>query len=67
MTKEGLLRKNGQLKDRIIELQSEVIRLKTIQKNWNQYDVYPPYLKYPYSDTGDPLPPQPITICGTEV
>ena len=56
MTKEELLRENGELKDRIIELQSEIIRLKPIHSP--QVLIDPPYY------TGDPLPPLPETTCG---
>ena len=56
MTKQELLMENQELKDRIIELQSEVIRLRPIHSP--QVLIDPPYY------TGDPLPPLYETNCG---
>ena len=63
MTKEELLRENQELKDRIIELQSEIIRLKAIPNPSDVPPVEPYYPNYP-STTGDPLPPPYETTCG---
>ena len=63
LTRQDLIDEIDQLRQQVIELQSEIIRLK--QPNdapWQPY-VYP-YYKMPDDTTGDPLPAQPnITIC----
>jgi len=78
VTKEELLRENRELKDKIIELQSEIIRLRAVytptkevkiiereiirEKDVSPYTPYYPY--YPeYYYTGDPLPLS-DTTCG---
>lgn len=78
MTKQELLRENGELKDRIIELQSAIIRLKTVytptkeikiieREIVRERDVSPfePYYSiYPSYYTGDPLPSVFEHTCG---
>jgi len=70
LTRQDLIDEIDQLRQQVIELQSEIIRLKQPQDwpimpndaPWQPY-VYP-YYKMPDDTTGDPLPAQPnITIC----
>lgn len=72
MTKEQLLKENRELKNEIIELQAQIIRLryvpmeiKVIEREIikEKPDVSP-YLPYHEPTTGDPLPPPTnFTIC----
>ena len=70
LTKKDLLDEISELRQKVIELQSEIIRLKCDERDWQPYfpiewqpHVYP-YYKIPNDTTGDPLPAQPnITIC----
>ena len=71
LTRQDLLDEISELRQKVIELQSEIIRLRQSDDSWPimpndapwQPYVYP-YYKIPDDTTGDRLPAQPnITIC----
>ncbi len=70
LTKKDLIDEISELRQKVIELQSEIIRLKQPDDGWPimpndapwQPYVYP-YYEMPDDTTGDPLPKELYTVC----